>query len=77
MCNRYRMSAGQVDLARRYGIEVPYPPDLSIPPTELFPKTLSWVVRALNGARILDTMAWGVPTQVPGKRIDKIMLLMQ
>ncbi|WP_082441958.1 SOS response-associated peptidase [Sphingomonas sp. Leaf33] len=72
MCNRYRMSASQADLARRYGIEVPYPEDESYPPGELFPDKPAWVVREEEGRRILDVMSWGVPTQVPGKRIDKV-----
>lgn len=71
MCNRYRMSASQADLARRYGIAVPYPEDESYPPGELFPDKPSWVVREEEGQRILDVMSWGVPTQVPGKRVDK------
>lgn len=71
MCNRYRMSEAQADLARRYGIEPPYAPDLTIPPPELFPKTMAYVIREEEGRRILDAIAWGVPTQVPGKRIDK------
>ncbi len=71
MCNRYRMSASQADLARRYGIEVPYPEDESYPPSELFPDKPAWVVREEEGRRAFDVMAWGVPTQIPGKRIDK------
>lgn len=65
------MSASQADLARRYGIEVPYPEDESYPPGELFPDKSAWVVREEEGQRILDVMSWGVPTHVPGKRIDK------
>lgn len=71
MCNRYRMSASQADLAKRYGIAVPYPEDESYTPSELFPDKPAWVVRQQDGHRIVDVMAWGVPTQVPGKRIDK------
>ncbi|MBM3929180.1 MAG: hypothetical protein FJ335_12110, partial [Sphingomonadales bacterium] len=71
MCNRYRMSASQRDLAQRYGIETPYPNDETYPPGELFPDKPAWVVREEAGQRVLDVMAWGVPTQVPGKRIDK------
>lgn len=66
------MSASQADLARRYGIEVPYPEDQTFPPVELFPDKPAWVVRENDGQRILDVMSWGVPTTVPGKRIDKI-----
>jgi putative SOS response-associated peptidase YedK len=71
MCNRYRMTAKQAELAARYGIVSPYPEDLTIPPGELFPDKPAYVVREQDGARILDTMSWGFPHKVPGKRIDK------
>jgi putative SOS response-associated peptidase YedK len=72
ICNRFRMSASQADLAARYGIASPFPPDLTIPPPELFPKKPAYVVRQEGGARVPDVMAWGFPTKVPGKRVDKI-----
>ena len=71
MCNRYRMTAKQAELALRYGVEAPYPEDLTVPPPELFPNRPAWVVRHEDGARWLDVMAWGFPRKVPGKRIDK------
>lgn len=61
MCNRYRMTAKQAELARGYGIEPPYPEDVTFPPPELFPKRDAYVVREENGARLLDTMTWGFP----------------
>lgn len=71
MCNRYRLTAKQADLAARYGIASPYPDDLTIPLPELFPDKPAYVVRKQDGARILDTMSWGFPHKVPGKRVDK------
>ena len=71
MCNRYRMSAKQVELAARYGVKPIYPEEVTLPPPELFPKKSAWVVREVLGERLLDTMGWGFPRQVPGKRIDK------
>ncbi|RSV20367.1 DUF159 family protein [Sphingomonas sp. ABOLG] len=71
MCNRYRMSAKQAELASRYGAEPIYPEDATFPSPELFPDRLAWVARRESGQRILDTMAWGFPRKVPGKRIDK------
>lgn len=68
MCNRYRMTEAQATLAKRYGVSVPYPPDLTIPAPELFPKRPAWVVREEDGQRILDVMTWGVPTIVKGAR---------
>lgn len=61
MCNRYRMTARQAELAAAYGIVPPYPADLTIPPPELFPKRPAFVVREEDGARRVDTMTWGFP----------------
>ncbi len=71
MCNRYRMTEAQAAVAARYGFDVLYPPDLDIPPPELFPDKAAYVVRQEDGARTLDVMRWGFPRKVPGKRIDK------
>jgi putative SOS response-associated peptidase YedK len=61
MCNRYRMTAKQAELAQRFGITPPYPEDVTYPPPELFPKRPGWVVRKEAGACILDMMHWGFP----------------
>jgi putative SOS response-associated peptidase YedK len=61
MCNRYRMTAKQAELAARFGIVAPYPEDETYPPPELFPKRMGWVVRKEAGARLLDVMQWGFP----------------
>jgi putative SOS response-associated peptidase YedK len=74
MCNRYRMTAKQAELAARFGVEPIYAPDESFPPPELFPKKTGWVVREQDGARRLDMMPWGFPHQVKGasgKMLDK------
>lgn len=71
MCNRYRMTEAQIDLAQRYGVDVPFPPDLVVPPPELFPDRPAFVIRRDEGARLIDVMTWGFPHKVPGKRIDK------
>lgn len=67
MCNRYRMTAKQAELALRYGTTVPYPEDLTIPPPELFPDKPAYVVRAEDGERRLDVVRWGFPHQIKGK----------
>lgn len=63
MCNRYRMSAKQAELAQRFGIDpaliIPEPEPL--PPPELFPKRPGWVVRQEGGARVLAVTTWGFP----------------
>lgn len=74
MCNRFRMTAKQAELAARYGVASPYPEDLTIPPPELFPKRPAWVVRREDGAPRLDVMTWGVPTMIrnaKGQPIEK------
>ncbi|MCC2976384.1 SOS response-associated peptidase [Sphingomonas sp. PL-96] len=70
MCNRFRMTARQAELAARYGVEPPYPSDITIPPPELFPKRAACVVRphSIDGGRSLDAMAWGFPRSVMGAR---------
>lgn len=73
MCNRYRMTAKQAELARRFGVEPPYPEDITIPPPELFPKRPAWVVRMQGGRRILDVMPWGVPLTVKGAKGQPIV----
>ena len=60
------MTANQADLARRYGVTVPYPEDLTIPPPELFPERDAWVVRQTGKDRQLDVMNWGFPVTVRG-----------
>ena len=69
MCNRYRMSAKQLELARRFGVDVSnLHPEEQLPPPELFPKRIGWVVRQDGGSRILDMMQWGVPLKMKGAR---------
>jgi putative SOS response-associated peptidase YedK len=74
MCNRYRMTAKQRELAARFGIASPYPEDVTVPPPELFPKKPAWIVRDDHGRRVLDVASWGFPHQVmgaSGKMLDK------
>jgi putative SOS response-associated peptidase YedK len=63
MCNRYRMSAKQAELAHRFGVDPKYimPEPEPLPPPELFPKRIGRVVRKEGGARVLETMRWGFP----------------
>lgn len=72
MCNRYRMTAKQAELARRFGVpeHLIMPEPERLPPPELFPKRDGWVVRREDGERVLDVMTWGVPLQ--GKPITNV-----
>jgi putative SOS response-associated peptidase YedK len=56
MCNRYRMTAKQAELAARFGVASPYPEDVTFLPPELFPKRLAWVVRQEGPQRALEVM---------------------
>jgi putative SOS response-associated peptidase YedK len=63
MCNRYRVSAKQIEIAKRFGVDIDrlMPEPERLPPPELFPRRMGWVVRNEAGERILDVMRWGVP----------------
>ena len=63
MCNRYRVSAKQIEIARHFGFDIDrlMPEPEPLPPPELFPKRMAWVVRQENGVRRLDAMRWGFP----------------
>jgi putative SOS response-associated peptidase YedK len=67
MCNRYRATASQAELAARYGVELPFPPDEQAPPPELFPKRPAWTVRREGDARQIDVMTWGFPPPAAGR----------
>ncbi len=63
MCNRFRVTAKQIEIARRYGVDPAtlFPEPETLPLPELFPKRMGWVVRQEEGAPRLDVMRWGVP----------------
>ena len=75
MCKRYRMTAAQIDLARRYGLGPIYPEDATFPLPELFPKRHAWVVRGnLDLGEELAVVRWGFPhtiKEASGKPIEK------
>ncbi|MBC7496951.1 MAG: SOS response-associated peptidase family protein [Sphingomonadaceae bacterium] len=75
MCDRYRMTASQFDVARALNVALPFDEFPSLPPPELFPKMSAWVARAVDGRRILDVMSWGFPhlakTPKTGKFVEK------
>jgi putative SOS response-associated peptidase YedK len=62
------MTAKQAELAARFGMASPYPEDVTVPPPELFPKRLGWVVRQEGAGRRLDVMQWGVPLKRKGAK---------
>ena len=42
MCNRYCMTAAQIDLARRYGVTPIYPEREAFQVSQLFPDRVAW-----------------------------------
>lgn len=61
------MTAREAKVARAFGVEPPYPEDVTIPPPELFPKRSAWVVRQGENHRVLDVMRWGFPPPTTGR----------
>jgi putative SOS response-associated peptidase YedK len=73
MCNRYRLTAEQAEVAAAFGIRLPSNVDTVFPSGDIFPtgkKTpFHGVVIVQDGdGRRIERMEWGVPTQVPSKR---------
>jgi putative SOS response-associated peptidase YedK len=74
MCNRYRMTAARRDMLIRMGVDpasIPVEPE-RLPPPELFPKRLGWVVREDGGARMAAVMQWGIPLPPTGKPVTNV-----
>ena len=59
MCNRYRVTANQIELAEKYGIvfEKLMPEPEPLPPPELFAKRPGWSVRKHQGQIELEAMS--------------------
>ena len=70
MCNRYRNDPESMQSLPTWRDYISWSDDSlsGEPATEVFPKYRGMVIRAEDGKRIADTMAWGVPLTVPGKR---------
>ncbi|MBA3880117.1 MAG: DUF159 family protein [Sphingobium sp.] len=64
MCNRYRLTVDQAELADRYGARILEHGHL--PEGDVFPKREAWVIRELNGL-VIDRMAWGFPLVRAGR----------
>lgn len=73
MCNRYRLTAKQAEVAATFGIRPPYEVDDTFPTGDIFPtgnKTPFYgaVIVQDGDERRIERMEWGVLTQVPSKR---------
>ena len=74
MCNRYRVTAKQIEIAQRYGVDpaLLFPEPETLPPPELFPKRSGWVLRKQEGVRRLELMKWGIPLPPTGKPVTNV-----
>ena len=59
MCNRYRLSAKEAEIAASFGVH--FPPDYSAPGGELFPKRPGLVLRRSDEPLVTEVMSWGLP----------------
>lgn len=67
MCNHYRNHPDEISAWREYIGWSLDKPDVETT-TDVWPKRQGLVIRKSDGAHIADSMAWGVPTTVPGKK---------
>lgn len=65
MCNHYRTHPDAILTWREYIGEEFFG---LLPEIDLWPKRKALVVRNWEGRKTLDTMGWGVPLTIPGKR---------
>lgn len=69
MCNHYRNNPDAIPTWREYIGAAPYEREWSEIKIDVWPKYQGIVARVDNGETILDSMAWGVPITLPGKRV--------
>lgn len=68
MCNHYRNNPEAIPTWREYIGAPPYDGEWSDTRIDVWPKYQGIIARVDNGQTILDSMAWGVPITLPGKR---------
>jgi putative SOS response-associated peptidase YedK len=67
MCNHYRLRPDLIPSWAEWAGFRPRQRDIE-PQGDLWPKRPATVARIEDGEKILDTMTWGVPRTMPGKR---------
>ncbi len=60
MCNRYRLAADTHAILIAMGAE-PLGEHDRLPPPEVFPKRLGWIVRHAGARRVTEPICWGFP----------------
>jgi putative SOS response-associated peptidase YedK len=68
MCNHYRNNPDAIPTWREYIGAAPHEGEWSDIKIDVWPKYQGIIARVDNGQTILDSMAWGVPITLPGKR---------
>ena len=68
MCNHYRSNPEAIQTWREYIGAPPYDGEWSDIKIDLWPKYRAIIARVDNGQTVLDSMVWGVPITLPGKR---------
>lgn len=71
MCNHYRNIPDQISTWREYvgwSLNRPLPPELQSSAIDAWPKREALIVRNGNDGAFVDSMIWGVPLTIPGKR---------
>ena len=66
MCNLYAPEHSRAVLAKLFSAT--WSDDVAEWKTDINPRYQAPIMRTEGGARILETMAWGVPLTIPGKR---------
>lgn len=68
MCNHYRTNPEAIPTWREYIGAQPYREEWSEIKIDVWPKYQAVIARAESNQTMLDSMAWGVPITLPGKR---------
>jgi putative SOS response-associated peptidase YedK len=66
MCNLYTSARSRQEVARLFAAQLPF--DLPEVKSHTYPKQHGYIVRKLDGLRVVDAKAWGIPNRMPGKR---------
>ena len=66
MCNLYTSARSREEVARLFHAQLPF--DLPEVKSHTYPKGHGFIVRKLDGQRVVDCKPWGIPNRMPGKR---------
>lgn len=69
MCNHFRNNPEAIPTWREYIGAAPHEGEWSDIKIDVWPKYQAIVARVENGQKVLDSIAWGVPFTMPGKKL--------